>query len=122
MEYQYLLRPHHGMCIAFFRGNGYSSEFVLHMSEIIKKLDNAVIRISAQADEICKKCPNNINGMCKTESKVTRYDKKVLEYCGLKDGTIISFNEFRDIVNRCIIDSGNRKEICGDCQWNELCR
>ena len=40
MEYKYKIRPHHGMCIAFFKGKGYSEKFTAHMKDIIKELEN----------------------------------------------------------------------------------
>ena len=33
-EYQYRIRAHHGMCLAFFKGNGYSSGFTKHMGNV----------------------------------------------------------------------------------------
>lgn len=48
MEHQYKIRAHHGMCII------------------------------TQTDAICLKCPNNMQGICETESKVAEYDRQVL--------------------------------------------
>mgnify|MGYP007099751259 CR=1 FL=1 len=31
----YPIRPHHGMCLAFFIGNGYSNGFTAHMQEML---------------------------------------------------------------------------------------
>ena len=31
------------------------------------------------------------------------------------------FAEFEELVYRHILRSGKRQEICGDCQWNDLC-
>ena len=30
-----LLRPHHGMCLAYFKGEGYSDGFSAHMKEVL---------------------------------------------------------------------------------------
>ena len=30
------LRPHHGMCLAYFKGEGYSNGFTAHMAEMLK--------------------------------------------------------------------------------------
>lgn len=122
MEYQYQLRPHHGMCMAFFQGKGYSSEFTAHMGEIIHSLgNNPVIRISAHTDVICAKCPNNQMGICDAESKVMEYDRQVLEKCGLREGDTMPYAEFRRVVDTYILRPGKRKDICGNCQWSELC-
>ena len=122
MKYQYKIRPHHGMCIAFFQGKGYSNEFTAHMSDVIHKLDsNPTICVTAQTDVICLKCPNNIQGICETESKVTEYDRQVLLRCGLSDGTIMQYADFMKTVYENILLPGKREGICGNCQWNEIC-
>lgn len=119
-----ILRPHHGMCINFFTGMGYSSEFTEHMNKMINKLnnENPQIIISVCADVICEACPNNTDGLCDSEEKVLRYDNKVLEACGMKDGDRIYYRDFISLVYEKIILSGKREQICGNCQWNEVCR
>ena len=42
------LRPHHGMCLAYFKGEGYSNGFTAHMSEMLK--------IFLEGKKIRKKC------------------------------------------------------------------
>ena len=121
-EYQYKIRAHHGMCLCFFEGKGYSSEFTAHMANIIHKLnEDPLVCISDQVDIICKKCPNNKQGICETADKVAEYDKQVLLRCGLPTGTVIPFSEFKEKVYDNIIYAGKREEICGNCQWSSIC-
>lgn len=121
-EYQYKIRAHHGMCISFFEGKGYSNEFTKHMAEIIHKLSkNAIVCISDETDIICEKCPNNKEGVCETADKVAEYDRQVLLRCGLNVGDVISFSDFQDKVFENIIYTGKREEICGNCQWSSIC-
>ncbi|MBQ8165267.1 MAG: DUF1284 domain-containing protein [Clostridia bacterium] len=122
MKYQYKIRTHHGMCMAFFQGKGYSSEFTAHMGEIIHKLEsNPTICISTQTDIICSKCPKNKQGLCETERKVIEYDRQVLKYCGLSEGTVMPYADFKKAVYENILIPNKREEMCGNCQWNELC-
>lgn len=122
MKYQYKIRAHHGMCMAFFQGKGYSSEFTVHMGGIIHKLEsNPTICISTQTDIICSKCPNNNQGSCETEGKVIAYDRQVLKYCGLSEGMVMPYADFKKAVYENILIPNKREEICGNCQWNELC-
>lgn len=122
MEYQYKIRAHHGMCIAFFQGKGYSNDFTAHMGEMIHKLEsNPTICITAQTDAICRKCPNNIQGICETECKAAAYDRQVLWRCGLSDGMILPYADFKKSVYEHILLPGKREEICGTCQWSEIC-
>ena len=122
MEYQYKIRPHHGMCIAYFQGKGYNNEFTAHMSEMIHKLEkNPMVCITTQTDAICLKCPHNIQGICVTDSKVVEYDKQVRQRCNWIDGIILPYMDFKKSIYEKILLPGRRTEICGDCQWSGIC-
>ena len=57
------LRPHHGMCLAYFKGEGYSDGFSAHMQEMLDIFQKgAKIQLHADTDEICSACPNNEKG------------------------------------------------------------
>lgn len=89
---------------------------------MIQKLEeNPYICITAQTDNICMKCPNNHNGTCETADKVMKYDKQVLVKCGLQEGAIMPYLDFKRMVHKMILQQNKRKEICGNCEWNELC-
>ena len=64
------LRPHHGMCLAYFKGEGYSNGFTAHMAEMLKIfLEGKKIRLHVDTDEICSACPNNRADIAKPEIK-----------------------------------------------------
>ena len=49
------LRPHHGMCLAYFKGEGYSNGFTAHMAEMLKIfLEGKKIRLHVDTDDIAK--------------------------------------------------------------------
>ena len=53
----YRIRAHHGMCLAFFEGKGYNSEFTAHMGEMKKLLEkNPVVELVTKTDDICAGC------------------------------------------------------------------
>jgi hypothetical protein len=116
------LRPHHGMCLYFFEGKGYSEEFTTHM-QIVKEFLNAnpKVHLTVQTDSICIACPNNTDGVCKSAAQVEKYDRAVLKCCGLEEGQELSFFSFSEIVKEKIFDKGKREEICGRCQWSGIC-
>ena len=117
------LRPHHGMCLAYFKGEGYSNGFSAHMQEMLDIFQKgAKIQLHADTDEICSACPNNEKGCCSSFSLVEAYDNAVLEECGLKEGQKLAFPEFTEAVQKKIIETGKRTKICGDCQWNRICQ
>lgn len=116
------LRPHHGMCLAYFEGNGYSEGFVGHMQEMLDIFQqNAVIKLTVDTDEICSACPNNQNGTCEDLQKVEGFDRAVLELCGLSEQQVLEFQDFAKVVEQKILSKGKRVQICGNCQWDALC-
>ena len=118
-----IVRPHHGLCGIFFMGKGYSGEFVENMSAVLDLLceSDPPIKLTVGADNICCRCPNNVEGICETADKVTRYDNAVLKLCGLSDGDVLRWGEFRAKVREKIISPGLLSEVCGDCMWFYIC-
>lgn len=117
------LRPHHAVCIRFFRGKGYSPEFAAHMAAVIAGLKaDAPVRIVLGADTICSACPGNNAGTCDTAVKSDRYDAAVLKLCGLAYGDELSYGELAALIAEKVIECGLREEVCGDCEWSDICR
>lgn len=118
----YKIRAHHGMCLAYFKGKGYSAEFTEHMGKVKRELEkNPKVRIIDETDDICGHCPNNVSGVCTSMDKVAGYDHKALALCGLEAGTELEWKAFEGLVRSRILDAGKRKAVCGDCQWNDVC-
>lgn len=117
------IRPHHGMCLAFFEGKGYSGGFTAHMAQVQERLlrEDPEVCLQPETDEICTCCPNDENGVCTAAEKVDRYDRAVLEQCGLTPGQSIRWSRFSRLVDKHILSPGRREQICGDCQWNGVC-
>ena len=80
------VRPHHGMCLAYFIGKGYSEGFSAHMEKMLHILEQDVpIRLVVSLDEICSACPNHqfltdeensgeTKEICEAQEKVFRYE------------------------------------------------
>ena len=117
----YKIRAHHGVCLYFFQGKGYSGEFVENMSRMKAILEkNPEISLMDSPDDICAACPNRLTENC--AEKASRYDREVLRRCGLSAGERLPYREFSRKVIETILRPGVRAEICGDCQWSSLCR
>lgn len=117
----YKIRAHHGVCLYFFQGKGYSGEFVENMSRMKAILEkNPEISLMDSPDDICAACPNRLTENC--AEKASRYDREVLRRCGLSVGERLPYREFSRKVIETILRPGKRAEICGDCQWSSLCR
>lgn len=117
------IRPHHGLCAEFFVGKGYSREFTENMAAVLKTLseNDPTVVPKAAADLICTRCPNNGAEGCASGEKVKMYDKRVLEICGISEGTEILWEDFRRLLREKIIGAGRLREVCGDCQWADIC-
>lgn len=115
------LRAHHGLCMAYFVGEGYSSGFKKHMAEVLQAVQpETPVRLAAGVDEICSACPHNCGGVCESPT-VDSHDRTVLQACGLQKDQQLPFGEFTSLVQEKIIAKGLREEICGDCQWSSIC-
>ncbi len=91
------IRPHHLNCMPWFIGKGYSDDFCENMQKIKARIENGEpYTLVYEADDICALCPNLINGVCKDNDKVLRYD-------------------------RLSVDETDISKICPDCQWYEIC-
>jgi hypothetical protein len=118
------LRPHHGMCIGQFIGNGYSEEFVENMKQTIAHLEASEdqrVKLVCRTDVICDKCPYNENDTCRSSQSVLDYDIACLRICGLEENQEISWGEFKNKVKENILNSNKLNEVCMDCQWIEIC-
>lgn len=119
----YRIRAHHGMCFSFFQGKGYSGEFTENMWKMKEKLEqNPTVVLLQETDDVCACCPNNRQGRCTSLEKAAAYDRQVLVRCGLTAGTSIGWLDFERLVQENILAPGRREEICGDCEWSDLCR
>ena len=117
-----LLRAHHGACIRYFRGEGYSESFARHMAEVIAELEpDTQVQIVCAPDIICAGCPNLSGGACGSQAKVLRYDRAVLKLCGIEENSVLSYAEFCELVETKVIAPGKRPEVCADCEWNDIC-
>lgn len=108
--------------MAYFIGHGYSDGFSAHMAELLEELrPGHPVRLTVGTDAVCGPCPHNAGGVCDQLELVAGYDRAVLAHCGLAEGQVLAFGQFTGLVQENILEPGLRPEICGDCQWNEIC-
>lgn len=82
------LRPHHGMCMAYFVGFGYSDGFSRNMTRLLAEelTPDRPVRLTVDTDQVCAACPRSAGGRCDKPELVAGYDRAVLELCGLTEG------------------------------------
>lgn len=116
------IRAHHGMCLRYFEGKGYDHGFTRHMQKVSECLkEDTRIQVVDQADVICQNCPNLTAGVCESREKVRNYDQGVLDACNLGAGAVLTWGGFSRLVEEKLLCAGKRSDICGDCQWNDVC-
>lgn len=119
----YRIRAHHGMCLSFFQGKGYSGAFTANMWKMKERLaQNPEVVLVCGTDDICARCPNNREGICTSSEKVEAYDRRVLSLCGLSENDRLFWDEFEALVQKNILTAGRRESVCADCEWNALCQ
>jgi hypothetical protein len=126
-------RPHHFVCAYFYRGAGYSPEFVANFDQILATLqenpNEKLIYLVNGADSICKCCPSSSGVDCQNMTKVSPLDQVWLDFFGLKVGDSFSWNELCDIVAGKSLLNAQAKACgysdfinnCRDCQWFSHC-
>ncbi len=116
------LRPHHGMCLAYFAGHGYSDGFSRHTAGLLDVLmAETPVTMTVGTDCVCSACPNNVRGVCAQAEKVAGYDRAVLEKCRLREEDVLPFGMFVRRVQVRVLAPGFRPSICGGCRWESLC-
>lgn len=113
------LRPHHLLCTQGYSGKGYSTEFVQNMSAIVHSLRNVPgtrIRLVFGSDSLCAHCPHHTaDDLCEAQEKVSRFDRKTVEYFDLHEGEYV----YQDLIHA--IDAqmtpAMLEDICRGCAW-----
>lgn len=119
-ERKALLRGHHLICLNFFRGEGYSKEFIENLYAVIKKEN---IEIVTGADEVCRKCPYIKEGKCRssdyTDEKIHLEDREALRLLEFKPGMIVDWkmiaSKLPDIIEEW------KTEFCLACGYRKVC-
>ena len=118
MSSEISLRPHHGLCLGFFEGKGYSGAFSRNMASVLTSLTPYTpVRLVDGHDGICAQCPNRFTPC----SNAPEYDRRVLEFCGLESGQALTWGDFRNAIVSRILEPGRLSDVCGNCRWAALC-
>ncbi|MCX9085226.1 MAG: DUF1284 domain-containing protein [Candidatus Methanoperedens sp.] len=114
------LRGHHLICLYFFRGEGYSQDFVKNLYEVIKKEN---IEIITGADDVCGKCPYLEDDKCRssdyTDEKIHLQDHKALRLLGLNPGMIVDRKMIASKLPGIIEEW--KAEFCFSCGYRKVC-
>ncbi len=114
------LRGHHLICLNFFRGEGYSEDFIDNIYNIIK-IEN--LEVVAGPDDVCRKCPYIKDNECGSNEysneKILAQDWEALRLLQLAPGMIVSWNILAAKLP-AILDEW-KKKFCGSCGYKTVC-
>lgn len=114
------LRGHHLICLNFFRGEGYSEDFIRNIYDIIGK---EKVEVVAGPDEVCKKCPSLVANKCTnddyTDEEILFQDKEALRLLRYKPGDITD----RETISARLssIMEEWKMEFCLHCRYMKVC-
>lgn len=83
--------------------------------------ENPLLTLTSGCDIICEYCPNNLNGICDSDSKVSGIDRRCLESLGLSFGEKLLWYELKAFAYEKIISQNKIPNVCLNCQWRSLC-
>lgn len=113
------LRPHHLNCIFFYRGKGYSKDFVKNMDQIIALLrENPLIQIKLTKtnDILCSHCPQKTEDICHSLDHIRQLDENTLKEYSLDTQTTYTFKELSAKLYHPL-DIKKFEQICQSCEW-----
>lgn len=114
------LRGHHLICLNFFRGEGYSEDFIENIYSIVGRKQ---VEIVEGPDEVCAKCPYLKESRCSnseyTDEKIMHQDREALKLLALKAGAVVGWNTISVRVPQ-IIEKWKVK-FCVDCGYRKVC-
>jgi len=118
-------RGHHLVCLHFFRGDGYSREFVDNLRRLLQRADrDREVIVAEGADDVCQACPHLAETFCAhkpdSEREIMRLDDLALELLAIKPGQTVTWEEIRLKVLPAPAEWFY--SFCDGCDWESLCK
>ncbi len=118
------LRGHHLFCLHFFRGEGYSADFVSALKDTVRQVERDGTVIVQGADTVCAACPELVDGVCLSESagdaEVLRLDALAHRVLRSRPGDVHDWSELATRLPQTV--PVWYAGACPDCSWLEVCR
>ncbi len=118
------LRGHHLICLHFYRGEGYSREFVENLEDVVRRAtEGEEIEVVEGADDICRACPTLQGEKCVArpgvDAEIREMDAEAAAHLGVEVGSKVLWHEIKAKVMT------TSKEwlaaFCEGCDWGEVC-
>lgn len=118
------LRGHHLICLHFYRGEGYSREFVENLDDVIRRAtEGEEIEVVEGADDICRACPTLQGEKCVArpgvDIEIREMDAEATAYLGVEVGSKVFWQEMKSKV--MAMPKEWLVAFCEGCDWEEVC-
>jgi len=111
------------ICLHFFKGKGYSDEFVENLRRVVEKAKSDYIKVVDYADDVCKACPHNLNGVCtyseNANEEVKALDDLALKLLGINVGDLVLWRDLKVKIPKVLNEW--KLKACKDCDWRDVC-
>ena len=118
------LRGHHLICLHFFKGEGYSPEFVKNLGEILRRAEAGdEIEVCSGADNVCKMCPYLRREKClydeDADAEMREMDRRAMKLLRLKINERVKWTEIGKKIPEIFKEWS--EEYCKECDWRRVC-
>ncbi len=114
------LRGHHLICLNFFRGEGYSEDFIRNIYSVIGKKS---IEIVKGPDDVCDRCPHLKGDICSsmefTDEMIQHQDREALRLLEFNPGMSVDWKMIADKLPGII--EVWKAQFCGGCGYRKVC-
>ncbi len=117
------LRGHHLICLQFYRGEGYSKDFVENLYRVLEKAKSEGVEVVEGEDDVCIACPYNRNGICTHSDEANREIRRLDELAiRLLSTPLNSKVEWGSVGSVRDVLAVWKKEACKGCDWRGVCK
>jgi hypothetical protein len=117
------LRGHHLVCLHFFRGEGYSQEFVENLQRVVMSARDRGIEVHYGADDVCAQCPYLNHARCQygedADKGIGEMDRMALDLLKLSRGMKVGWAEVGEKIPE--IFPAWHRAFCTTCSWRQAC-
>jgi len=118
------LRGHHLVCLHFFRGEGYSTEFIANLRKILKRAEiGEQIEAASEADDVCNICPYLKGQECfytkESDPEIQEMDREALMLLELSGRDTVLWLDIRKKIPALFHRWS--EEFCRACDWRRAC-
>lgn len=118
------LRGHHLICLHFYRGEGYSPDYVEHLNKIVRRAQGGEeIEVVSGADDVCQACPYLKDSRCchkeGADEEVHALDRAALDFHQITPGDRVLWPDLSEKVMKTSKEWFD--SFCSGCDWFDLC-